>query len=199
MSDPVAGHRLASLDAVAGDLVAEGLLGDLDGRGLRFGIACARFNAEVTMRLLDGARRSFTGHGVAPGDLIVAFVPGAFELPLAAARLLGSDRLDGVVCLGAVIRGETSHFDFVAGECAAGCQRVQLDTGAPVIFGVLTTDDLDQAIERSGGHVGDKGAEAATSAIEMARLLERLGTTPRERLGSAAGAPDLASRAPAPR
>lgn len=169
------------------------LAGSHDGAGVRLGIACARFNEEVTRRLLDGARAALDEHKVDPADRALLWVPGAFELPLAAKALLGTGNFDGVVCLGAVVRGETSHYDFVAGQCAAGLQRVQLDTGRPVVFGVLTTENLDQALERSGGRLGDKGAEAVLTAIEMVRLLaavtepgsrpEAAGRHGRDRLG----------------
>jgi 6,7-dimethyl-8-ribityllumazine synthase len=152
----------------------------LDGTGLRIGIAVSRFNRTVTRALLDGARQTLAGAGVADGDVTVVWVPGAFELPLVAARLAASH--DAVVALGAVIRGETPHFDYVAGECARGLAQVALRTGVPVIFGVLTTDTLDQAWARAGGAEGHKGREAAAGAIEMARLLRRLDA------GSAPGA-----------
>jgi 6,7-dimethyl-8-ribityllumazine synthase len=128
----------------------------------------------VTSLLLTGALAELDRSGVAAADRTVAWVPGAFELPLAAMAMATTRRYDAVVCLGAVIRGETSHFDFVAGQCAAGIQRVQLDMELPVVFGVLTTENLDQALARAGGGLGNKGAEAATSAIEMANLLRRL-------------------------
>lgn len=152
--------------------VREGSLGDLAGR--RFAIAAARFNGIVTSKLVEGATSAFRRHGVAADDVEIAWAPGAFELPLVAQRLANSGQFDAVVCLGAVIRGETAHFDYVAGECARGIQRVTLDTGVPCIFGVLTTESLDQALERSGGKHGNKGWEAATAAIEMVSLLDEL-------------------------
>ena len=142
----------------------------LDASGLRIAVAVGRFNLHITEPLLDGARRVLADHGVV--DPTIVWVPGAFELPLAAQRLAGSH--DAVVALGAVIRGDTPHFDFVAGETAAGLMRVGLDTRIPVVFGVLTTDTLAQAEARIGGHVGHKGEEAALTAIEMAALLARL-------------------------
>ncbi len=163
-------HRLPAID----DLEGEGIRGTADGSGLRIAVACSRFNGHVTSLLLAGALAELDRSGVAEADRTVAWVPGAFELPLAAMAMATTRRYDAVVCLGAVIRGETSHFDFVAGECAAGIQRVQLDTKLPVVFGVLTTENLDQALARAGGALGNKGAEAATSAIEMASLLRRL-------------------------
>ena len=143
---------------------------DLDASGTRIAIAVGRFNLPVTGPLLDGARRVLAEHGVA--DPTIVWVPGAFELPLAAQRLAGTH--DAVVALGAVIRGDTPHFDFVAGETAAGLMRVGLDAGIPGVFGVLTVDSLEQAEARIGGAVGHKGEEAALTAIEMAALLARL-------------------------
>lgn len=145
---------------------------ELDARGLRFGLVVARFNAELTERLLEGALRTLAAHGAPERNVTVVRVPGAFELPLVAQRLAGS--VDVVVCLGAVVRGDTPHFEYVAGECAAGLMRVSLDTGVPVVFGVLTTDDRAQAEARVGGAEGHKGEEAAATAIEMAQLLRRL-------------------------
>jgi 6,7-dimethyl-8-ribityllumazine synthase len=147
--------------------------GSLDGRGLRVGLACGRFNGGVTQRLLAGALDGLDECGVDRADVVVAWVPGAFELPLVAAALLGESArpADAVVCLGAVIRGDTGHYDFVAGECAAGIQRVQLDRGRPVVFGVLTTDTVDQALERSRPDETNKGREAALTAVEMTGLL----------------------------
>jgi 6,7-dimethyl-8-ribityllumazine synthase len=135
------------------------------GGGLRVGIACSRFNGALTLRLLDGALGALDALGVEANDVTVAWTPGAFELPL-LARALVEIGVDAVVCLGAVVRGETGHYELVAGECARGIQRVQLDSGVPVAFGVLTTDTADQAFARV-----DKGREAAAAAVEMARLL----------------------------
>jgi 6,7-dimethyl-8-ribityllumazine synthase len=147
----------------------------LDGEGLRLGVVCSRFNGRITLRLLDGARRALADCGVRAGDVEEAWVPGAFEIPLAAQALARSGRIDAVVCLGCVIRGETSHYDFVAGECARGICRVGLETGMPVAFGVLTTEDVAQAEARSqepGGH--NVGEDAVRAAVEMARLLTTL-------------------------
>jgi 6,7-dimethyl-8-ribityllumazine synthase len=146
---------------------------DLDGRGLRIGVCCGRFNDHITRRLLDGALAGLAEHGVADDDLTVVWAPGAYELPLVAQRLVTGWGADAVIALGAVIRGETGHYDFVAGECASGLQRVQLDTGVPVVFGVLTTENVDQALARSGDD-DNKGHEAAETAIEMANLLKSL-------------------------
>ncbi|MGA9162099.1 MAG: 6,7-dimethyl-8-ribityllumazine synthase [Actinomycetota bacterium] len=148
--------------------------GDLHARGRRFAIAVARFNEIVTRKLLDGALAALDAHGVAAEDIDVVWVPGAFELPLSAMRLARSRTFDAVVCLGAVIRGETAHFDHVAGQAAAGIREAAMATGIPVSFGVLTTDDLEQAMDRAGGKHGNKGWDAASAAIEMASLLEQL-------------------------
>ena len=142
----------------------------LDATGLTFGIVAAEFNAEITEALLDGARKCFAEHGVTEESLGVAWVPGAFELPLGAQTLLGSGSYDGIVALGCVVRGGTPHFDYVCQAATYGLQRVALDTGIPVAFGVLTTDDFDQARARAGGVEGNKGYDAAQSAIQMALL-----------------------------
>lgn len=146
----------------------------LSGAGIRVAIACGRFNDLITERLLSGAVDGLTRHGVAEDDVKVVWAPGSFELPLVASKLVASGALDAVIALGAVIRGATDHYDHVAGQCAAGLQRVQLDTGVPVVFGVLTTDTIEQAIERAGTKAGNKGAEAAMSAVEMVNLLRQL-------------------------
>ena len=148
--------------------------GAFDARGRRFAVAAARFNEMVVDRLLTGALDCFRAHGVSDDDLVVVWVPGAFELPLVARRLAESGRYDAVVCVGAVIRGETPHFDFVAGEAARGIQRAALDTGVPVLFGVLTTVSLDQALARAGGKHGNKGWDAAMGAMQMASVLDQL-------------------------
>ena len=147
---------------------------ELSGAGLRIGIAVSRFNEVVTSRLLAGARSALERHGVHDDDVDVAWVPGAFELPLVARKLAESHRYDAVVCLGAVIRGETPHFEYVASEAARGIADAARDTGVPAIFGVLTTDTLEQALERAGGKAGNKGYDAVLSAIETANLLRRL-------------------------
>jgi 6,7-dimethyl-8-ribityllumazine synthase len=141
---------------------------------MRFGVVCGRFNDLITERLLTGARDGLSRHGVDQASVTETWVPGAFEIPLAAQRLAVAGEVDAVVCLGAVIRGATSHYDLVAGQCAEGIQRVQLDTGIPVVFGVLTTDTIEQAIERAGTKAGNKGYEAAVTAIEMVDLLRQL-------------------------
>jgi len=148
--------------------------GQLRGDGLRVAIAASRFNDFITERLLAGARDGLVRHGVDESSITVAWAPGAFELPLVAQRLASSGEYDAVICVGAVIRGETGHYEHVAGQCAAGIERVQLDTGVPVIFGVLTTENVEQAIERAGTKAGNKGFESAMTAIEMADLLRQL-------------------------
>ncbi len=163
-----------------------------DGRGLRIALACSAFNGGITRRLLDGALAALEDCRVDADDVTVAWVPGAFELPLLVRSYCRSGNVDAVVCLGAVIRGETSHYDLVAGECAAGVQRTQLDTGVPVAFGVLTTEDVDQALARSvplaeaPDPQDNKGWEAAATAVEMATLLR----APALRSSRGAGTPD---------
>ena len=153
------------------DLVGANLRGDHDGRGLRLGFACGLFNGGISWRLLRGALEGSAECGIDPRDVTTAWAPGAFELPMVARSFAMAGTVDAVVCLGAVIRGETGHYDFVAGGCATGIQRVQLDTGVPVVFGVLTTETLDQALARSGPDRDNKGREAAVAAVEMVRLL----------------------------
>jgi 6,7-dimethyl-8-ribityllumazine synthase len=147
---------------------------ELDATAMRFGIVVARYNHDITEQLLDGAERTLREHGAADEHITVVWVPGAFEVPLVARQMAHARHVDALICLGAVIRGETPHFEYVAGECARGIMRVALDTEIPVIFGVLTTDDLEQAQARVGGTAGHKGEEAARSAIEMVVLLRRL-------------------------
>jgi 6,7-dimethyl-8-ribityllumazine synthase len=141
---------------------------------MRVAVAASRFNEIVTDRLLSGAQEALVRHGVDPGGITVVRVPGAFELPVVAKRLAESGDHDAVVCVGAVVRGGTDHYEHVAAQCAAGLSRVALDTGVPVVFAVLTTDDTNDALERAGGKLGNKGFEAATAAIEMADLLRQL-------------------------
>ena len=148
--------------------------GDDQGRRRRFAIVAARFNEVVTAKLVSGAVDCLSSHDVDGEDIDVAWVPGAFELPLAGRAFAKAGSYDAVICLGAVIRGETPHFDLVAGQAAEGIRRVAEDTGLPVIFGVLTTDTLEQAVERAGGAHGNKGWDAAMAAIEMASLLDQL-------------------------
>jgi 6,7-dimethyl-8-ribityllumazine synthase len=153
---------------------ANSVTGAVDGTGVRVGLVCGRFNDHITARLLEGAENALAVHGVAEGDVTLVWVPGAFEIPLAAKALLDGGHADVVVGLGAVIRGETSHYDFVAGECARGLQDVQLQTGRPVVFGVLTTENLEQALARSCED-DNKGEESVRTALEMVSLLRQLG------------------------
>jgi len=148
--------------------------GFLSGEGLRFAVVVSRFNEFISSKLLSGAGDCLTRHGADPALVDVAWVPGAFEIPLIAQRLAATKRYNAVICLGAVIRGSTPHFDYVSGEVAKGVAKVQLDAGIPVIFGVLTTDTIEQAVERAGTKAGNKGWDAAVSALEMANLVKRM-------------------------
>lgn len=145
-----------------------------DATGLRFAVITARFNREITDRLRDAALRTLIDAGAAERDIALFEVPGCFEIPLVAKRLAESRRFDAIIALGAVIRGETPHFEYVANEAAAGVARAAYDTGVPVSFGILTTDTLKQAAARAGGPRGNKGAEAALTAVELARLLKSI-------------------------
>ncbi len=146
----------------------------VDASDMRLAIIAGRFNDHVTAPLLDGALTTLEAHGLDRANVPVYWVPGAFEIPLLAKRLACSGTVAAVICLGAVIRGDTAHFDYVAGPCAAGIAQAALDSGVPVAFGVLTTDDDQQALDRAGGPVGNKGAEAATTALEMVALLRTI-------------------------
>jgi len=152
--------------------------GKLTGKGLKFGLVVGRFNEFISTRLLDGALDNLHRHETDPADIEIAWVPGAFEMPLVAQRLAASGRYDAVICLGAVIRGGTPHFDYVAAETAKGIAKASLDSGVPVVFGVLTTDSVEQAVERAGTKAGNKGWAAATSALEMANLMRVLPGAP---------------------
>ena len=149
--------------------------GALDGRGLSIAVVASRFNGDICGRLLTGALESLQRHGVAEGRVTVVRVPGAFEIPTAARLLARSGRWDAVVCVGAVVRGETPHFDWVAGEAARGISQVALETGIPVLFGLVTTNTPEQALDRAGGSLGNRGADAAEAAIEMANVARALG------------------------
>ncbi len=162
--------------------------GMLIGRGRRFGIVVARFNEFVGGKLLDGALDALLRHEVEAADVTVAWCPGSFEIPLVAQRLARSGDYDAVICLGAVIRGATAHFDYVASEVSKGIANVSLESGIPVVFGVLTTDTIEQAIERAGTKAGNKGFEAAMTAIEMANLLASLDSPGQDRARAAGGA-----------
>ena len=150
------------------------LEGDLAARDARIAIVAARFNDFVVERLVQGALDALLRHGAVEKNLELVRVPGCFDMPLAVRRLAQSRRYDAIVALGAVVKGETAHFDYVAGECAAGLSRAAADTGVPVGFGVLTCATMEQAIDRAGGKAGNKGAEAALAALEMSNLLKRL-------------------------
>ena len=148
--------------------------GNLDGAGLRFAIVVARFNSFITERLLGGALDALTRHGVEASAIEIVKVPGSWEMPVVAAEIARQKKHDGLICLGAVIRGDTPHFDYVAGEAAKGLGQVSMQTGVPVAFGVLTTNNLEQAIDRAGAKSGNKGFDAAITAIEMANVMRRL-------------------------
>jgi len=155
--------------------MAKYLEGHLQGTGRKLGIVVARFNSFICEKLLEGAMDSLVRSGVNSDDISVARVPGAFEIPLVAQKMARSGKYDAVIVLGAVIRGATPHFDYVAGEVAKGTAQVMLDTGVPVLFGVLTTETIEQAIERAGTKAGNKGSDVAIAALEMINLLENIG------------------------
>ena len=148
--------------------------GMLLGKGLKFGLVVSRFNEFITKKLYEGAQDALLRHGVNKEDIEITWVPGTFEIPLIAKKLAQTKRYDAVICLGAVIRGGTPHFDYIAAEVTKGIAKVSLDTGLPVIYGIITADTLEQAIERAGTKAGNKGFEAAVSAIEMANLVKSL-------------------------
>ena len=152
------------------------LTGTMDGNGLRVGVVVARFNEFVTRQLLHGALETLERYGVRDSDVSVAWVPGSFELPVVAKTLAQTGRYDAIICLGAVIRGETDHYDMVAGQSAGGIASVGLETGVPAIFGVLTAENMDQAINRAGGKSGNIGSNAANAAVETARLIQSIKT-----------------------
>ncbi len=152
--------------------------GKLIGKGLKFALVVGRFNDFISSHLLDGALDNLRRHETDEADIDIAWVPGAFEMPLVAQRLAACRRYDAVVCLGAVIRGGTPHFDYVAAEAAKGIAKAGLDSGVPVVFGVLTTDSVEQAVERAGTKAGNKGWAAATTALEMANLMRELPAAP---------------------
>ena len=148
--------------------------GRLKADGMKFGVVVARFNDFIGMRLMEGCVDALTRHGASENDITVYRVPGSFEIPIVAKKLAKSGKFDALITLGAVIRGATAHFDYVAAEVSKGVANVSLECGVPVIFGVLTTDNIEQAIERAGTKAGNKGAEAAVSAIEMVDLLRQI-------------------------
>ena len=151
------------------------LEGYVTGKGLKFGIVVARFNEFITSKLLGGALDTLHRHEAADSDIDVAWVPGAFEIPIVAKKMAKSGKYDAVICLGAVIRGSTTHYDYVCNEVSKGVAQVGLQTGVPTIFSVVTTENIDQAIERSGTKAGNKGADGAMAAMEMANLLKKIG------------------------
>lgn len=148
--------------------------GHLSAKGLKFGIVVARFNEIITNKLLSGALDVLKRHDTPADDITVTWVPGAFEIPLVAKKMAKSGNYNAIICLGAVIRGATTHYDYVCNEVSKGVANVSLTTEVPTIFGVVTTENIEQAIERAGSKVGNKGADAATSAIEMANVLKQL-------------------------
>ncbi len=149
--------------------------GTLLGEGLKFGLVVSRFNEFITKKLLEGAEDALLRHGVNQEDIEVAWVPGSFEIPLVAKKLAQTKRYDAVICLGAVVRGGTPHFEYIATEVTKGIAAVSLETGLPVIYGIVTADTLEQAIERAGAKEGNQGFKAAASAIEMANLVKSIG------------------------
>ena len=151
------------------------LEGNLVAKGMKVGIVCARFNEFITSKLLSGAMDALKRHEVSDEDIYVAWVPGAFEIPLIASKMAKSGKYDAIICLGAVIRGNTSHYDYVCSEVSKGIASVSLASDIPVMFGVLTTENIEQAIERAGTKAGNKGYDVAVSAIEMVDLMKKLG------------------------
>ncbi|MCK4852333.1 MAG: 6,7-dimethyl-8-ribityllumazine synthase [Candidatus Omnitrophica bacterium] len=143
---------------------------DLIAKGKKFGIVVSRFNEFISSRLLEGAVDTLLRHGVKEEDVSVVWVPGSFEIPMAAKRMSNSNKYDGIICLGAIIRGETPHFDLISGEVAKGVAKVAMESAMPCVFGIITTDNLEQAIDRAGTKSGNKGREAARTAIEMCNL-----------------------------
>tara|TARA_B100000686_G_C16786340_1_gene975492 strand:+ start:2534 stop:2998 length:465 start_codon:yes stop_codon:yes gene_type:complete len=148
--------------------------GDLIGNGSKFGIVVARFNDFITSRLMGGAVDVLTRHGVKDADIEIVRVPGAFEIFQVAKKMVQSKKYDAIICLGAVIRGDTPHFNYVSGEASKGVSAVAMEASIPVLYGILTTDNLEQAVERAGSKVGNKGAEAAMAAIEMVNVFKRV-------------------------
>ena len=149
--------------------------GNITAEGLRFAIVASRFNEFITAKLLDGALDMLRRHGAAEDTVDVVWVPGAFEIPLASKKLAASGKYDAVICVGAVIRGATSHYDYVCSEVSKGVAQAGLSTGVPVIFGIVTTENIEQAVERAGTKAGNKGADGAMAAMEMANLLKKIG------------------------
>jgi len=142
------------------------------GEGLKFSVVVSRFNEFITRKLLDGAKDGLLRHGVKEGDIDIAWVPGSFEIPLITSKLARTNKYDAIICLGAVIRGETPHYEYIATEVTKGIAKIGLETGLPITYGIITADSLEQAIERAGTKAGNKGFDAAVDAIEMANLLK---------------------------
>ena len=149
--------------------------GNLLGKGLRFGLVVSRFNEFITKKLLEGAQDALIRHGVNEADIEIAWVPGSFEIPLIAKKLAQSEQYDAIICLGTVIRGGTPHFEYISAEVTKGVAKVGLETGLPVAYGIITADTLEQAIERAGTKLGNRGFQAAENAIEMANLVKGMG------------------------
>lgn len=149
--------------------------GMMTGKGMKVGIVASRFNEFITTKLIGGAEDVLLRHEVAPEDITLAWVPGAFEIPVIAKKMAESRKYDAIICVGAVIRGSTSHYDYVCNEVSKGISQVSMQTGIPVLFGVLTTENIEQAIERAGTKAGNKGADCANGAIEMVNLMRALG------------------------
>lgn len=149
--------------------------GSLVGKGYKFGVVVSRFNEFITNKLLSGAQDALKRHDVADEDIDIAWVPGAFEIPVVAKKMAQSNKYDAVICLGAVVRGSTPHFEYVASEVSKGIAKISLETGLPVTYGVVTADTLEQAIERAGTKAGNRGFDAAVDAIEMANLMKNIG------------------------
>jgi 6,7-dimethyl-8-ribityllumazine synthase len=149
--------------------------GSLVGKGLKFGVVVSRFNEFITNKLLSGAQDALKRHDVAEEDIDIAWVPGAFEIPVVARKMAQSNKYNAVICLGAVVRGSTPHFEYVASEVSKGIAKIGLETGLPVTYGVVTADTLEQAIERAGTKAGNRGFDAAVDAIEMANLMKNIG------------------------
>lgn len=148
--------------------------GELQGKGLKFGIVISRFNEFITSKLLDGARDALMRHGVKEEDIEIAKVPGSFEIPLVAKRMALKQTCNAIICLGTIIRGATPHFEYIAAEVSKGIATVMMETGVPIAFGIITSDTIEQAVERAGTKSGNKGWDAAISAIEMAQLLKKI-------------------------
>ena len=167
-------NKLINYLYMKGSIEMNVLEGKLVAEGMKIGIVCARFNEFITSKLLGGAMDALVRHGVADSDVDVAWVPGAFEIPLAAQKMAATGKYDAILCLGAVIKGSTSHYDYVCAEVSKGIATVSLSSGLPVLFGVLTTDNIEQAIERAGTKAGNKGYDCALGTIEMINLFKQI-------------------------